>query len=764
MKIKHKIYLYIISIIIIVFVISIGIISNNYRKMSLKDARKLTDSYIRQSSNLAKSKLNHDYGIIKGFENAFSGISNINFKQREKMYHNILRKGLLKNAQYLSIWVSWELSEIDSTWKKPYGRYRTSAIKEYGEIKFYIDTPETTGHSYGSIYYKSKISRKDLLVDPYYYVYNKEKGDSILEASLGVPILEKDKFIGLIGIDVTLDWFDNLTEKIKPFDNSYSFMISNNGMIISHPNKKNIGKFYQEIFKDNDDKYEVLNKINNGEYFSFNSTDTLTNSLVYTSFAPITFGSVSTPWAIALVVPDSIIMEKAYRNFNISLFVGFIGLIILSILIIFISQMITNPLIQTTQILKDMDSGLIDKERKIKIKSKDEIGEMANSVNNLIDTLNNTVNFARRIGKGDLSAEYKALSKNDELGNALLEMRKNLIQAKKIEQERKIERKKYNWRQKGIANIGELLRLYSDDIGDFSQKIINSLTKYMKASQGGLYIIDEKDGKKYIELIASYAYDKKRRLQSIIEIGENLIGRCVQEKETIYITNVPEGYTYITSGLGENTPDSILIVPLIFEHEIYGAVELASFNKYEQFEIEFTKIIGERIASSISNIKRNTNASKLLEQSRRQSIELSRKEKESNEYINKLQQAREKALSKEAESVGVLDAISAFASVIHYDTLGNIIKIDNNNIQFDYLNELEIGKNHKEFDMAYENNPEWYYKFWLDLKNGKTRQRMLRLGYKDEELIKEIYTPIYSKSGEIDKIICIGISVNKINL
>ena len=105
---------------------------------------------------------------------------------------------------------------------------------------------------------------------------------------------------------------------------------------------------------------------------------------------------------------------------------------------------------------------------------------------------------------------------------------------------------------------------------------------------------------------------KQKYIDQKIYKGEGLAGQSWQEKDTIYVTDVPDDYIAITSGLGDANPTSILIVPLIVNDEVYGAIELASFNEFDEFEIEFLEKIAESIASSISSAKINSKTQKLL--------------------------------------------------------------------------------------------------------------------------------------------------------
>src|SRR5690606_38643809 len=127
--------------------------------------------------------------------------------------------------------------------------------------------------------------------------------------------------------------------------------------------------------------------------------------------------------------------------------------------------------------------------------SGDEIGEMAMAVDNLVSGLRSTSAFAENIGNGQYDAEYSPLSEEDVLGNSLLGMRNNL---KKVAEEDK----KRNWATEGMARFGEILRKNNDNIERLSDEIISNIVKYLKANQGGLYIVedDEKEEDAYLKL------------------------------------------------------------------------------------------------------------------------------------------------------------------------------------------------------------------------------------------------------------------------
>ncbi len=326
---------------------------------------------------------------------------------------------------------------------------------------------------------------------------------------------------------------------------------------------------------------------------------------------------------------------SSFRDLGITIVTLGLATIILGLLGAFIlARSITKPLIRVKEVVSNLGKGVLPEDKKQKF-SNDEVGDMAHAVDNLVIGLRSTSTFAESIGKGEYDAKYSPLSEEDVLGNALLEMRDNL---KKVSEEDK----KRNWATEGMATFGDILRRNNDNISKLSDEIISNIIKYLRANQGGLYIIED-DGRDdpYLSLTACYAWDKKKYLEQKIYKGDGLAGQSWLEGDTIYITDVPEDYIQITSGLGEANPTSILIVPLKINDEIFGIIEIASFSEISDFEIEFVEKIGESIASTISSVKINEKTQKLLQESTELTEEMRSQEEEMRQNMEELQATQE---------------------------------------------------------------------------------------------------------------------------
>ena len=77
-------------------------------------------------------------------------------------------------------------------------------------------------------------------------------------------------------------------------------------------------------------------------------------------------------------------------------------------------------------------------------------------------------------------------------------------------------------------------------------------------------------------MLASYAYRERKGVNNRFKLGEGLVGQAALEKERILLTNVPQDYVQISSGLGEAPPTNIVVLPIVFEGQVKAVMELSS--------------------------------------------------------------------------------------------------------------------------------------------------------------------------------------------
>ncbi len=332
--------------------------------------------------------------------------------------------------------------------------------------------------------------------------------------------------------------------------------------------------------------------------------------------------------------------QKAKKHFvNIKMMITWFSVLIVVLLVILAVFLIRNVLYITrylNKIIKKTRQGFLPEIRKVR--RRDEVGQLNNNLQGLVNHLTNLSEFANAIGQNKFDTKFKPASEGDVLGNALLRMRDNLVKAQEEADKRQIENTQRNWASQGIAVFNEVIRDHSNDLEKLTNAVIERLVNYTEANIGGLFIVNEEDeDNKFLELKSFYAFDRHKFLERKVKFGETLVGQCYVENDTIYITEVPDDYIYITSGLGSDKPRSILIVPLQFNEITYGVIELASFKVFEHYKIDFVEKISETIASAISTAKINERTSKLLEESNEKSKRLEQQEIRARENIAKVE-------------------------------------------------------------------------------------------------------------------------------
>ncbi|HEY9004849.1 MAG TPA: GAF domain-containing protein [Ohtaekwangia sp.] len=256
--------------------------------------------------------------------------------------------------------------------------------------------------------------------------------------------------------------------------------------------------------------------------------------------------------------------------------------------------------------------------------------------------------FIESISQGKYGIEWNGLNDENEplnetnLAGRLTNMRDQLKQMKR-EEERRL------WTNEGLTKFSETVRNHQNNLSELSQEVIRFLTRYMQAQQGGLFVIKEDEQKPYLELAACYAFDRRKFIERRIEIGVGMIGQAYLEGQTTMLTKLPQGYTYITSGMGEATPGCLLIVPMKYNDKTEAIIELASLEKFDDHQIQFLEKAGEFVASALQAVRTTDKMQSLLEASQRQAEEMRSTEEEMRQNLEELQATQEEMVRKQKE-------------------------------------------------------------------------------------------------------------------
>jgi PAS domain S-box-containing protein len=330
-----------------------------------------------------------------------------------------------------------------------------------------------------------------------------------------------------------------------------------------------------------------------------------------------------------------------------------------------------------------------------------------------IDQVND---FARQLTQDNLDVDFVFSGENDSLGESLINLRNTLksnsdnnLKLRKEEEER-------NWIAEGSSHFSEILRNYIHEPEQLSFNVIKDLTKYVNAIQGGFYMLEDSDSSsRYFNLVSFFAYDRRKFTDQKIKWGDGLIGTCAMEQKTIHLKSIPESYITVTSGLGEANPDSLLIVPMLYEGQIYGVLEFASFGKFEPNHLALIEQTAESVATTLSAIKTNIKTARLLEESKAQTQSLTSHEEEMRQNMEELQATQEESTRQSHRLIVLEDTLNQNLIRAEFDPEGRLITANNLFYsKFEYSNDHKIeGKQLSEL-ICVENRG-WFKQIWNDL-------------------------------------------------
>jgi putative methionine-R-sulfoxide reductase with GAF domain len=296
-----------------------------------------------------------------------------------------------------------------------------------------------------------------------------------------------------------------------------------------------------------------------------------------------------------------------------------------------------------------------------------EIGSLTQEVNVVLEQLKDATEFVGAIGEGKLDFDYKNL--DDQYAAGKNKLADSLIAMQIKLKDMGMEEQRRQWANEGLTKFVDILRTSSDNIQTLGDKIISALVQYTGSNQGGLYVLNDDDpNNKYLELVSMFAFNTKKFEKQKLRLGEGILGQTFLEKETTLLTEVPDEYIRITSGLGEANPKALVMVPLKVDKDVYGIVELASFKPYVPYEIEFVERLAETIASTLASVKAAQKNKTLIEQFQQQTEMMRAQEEEMRQNMEELQATQEEMARKERDYVNRIRDLEAKAETTNITT------------------------------------------------------------------------------------------------
>jgi PAS domain S-box-containing protein len=445
---------------------------------------------------------------------------------------------------------------------------------------------------------------------------------------------------------------------------------------------------------------------------------------------------------------------------------GVIGLALLSALLYAIVMYLFSRTIDTrlkalTRITEKLVAGIFPGDGSLP--GNDEFTVLSAHLNSFIDSLKNKAEFAAGLAEGNNPDVLTALGPEDSLANSLINLEKSLQSARQEEEKHQKAREERRWTSEGMAKFSDTLRIYNNDTASLAENVIHELVSYLNASAGGIFLVNSQEDEPVLELAACFAFDRKKYLRQEFRFGEGLVGTCAIEKQKIFLTEIPEEYIHISSGLGESKPRCLLLVPLQLEDETLGVIEIASLRIFADFEVDFVENLAGSIASAVSAVQMNMRTARLLEQSQQQARDMAEQEETMRQNMEELQTTQNESARRESEISGILNGIHNSSLVAEFNMQEELISINDKFIQLLQSQRSQVmGKKYGEIIRA-SRHTDSYREFWKEITEGKTITRIDKIAVLtgNEIWLRQTFTPILDKDGNPFKVLNIAADITE---
>lgn len=392
---------------------------------------------------------------------------------------------------------------------------------------------------------------------------------------------------------------------------------------------------------------------------------------------------------LVLSKQQNIILQKTLDNAQQNLVTNIYITLTVSLLIIlltislgyYITSHLRKSVGKSVNLLTQLSRGELPKKASL---SYDEFDEIINSINRLSANMRNASEFALQVGRSNFYTIFKSVGNSDTLGNSLLQMREQLRMV--AEQE-----KRRNWVTEGISQFSEIIRNNSDNLEILSESFLLALIDYVGAVQGGVFLKEvnnQEDTKNTkLNLIAHYAYNQKKYTQKTIIIhgkyADTLVGQAYLEKSKILLKEVPDNYLVVSSGLGEEKPSVLLLMPIKINKEVEGILEISFFDDIDEYKMDFIDRVSQVLASSLVSVRSVETTERLLKEFQYQTQQLREQEDVMRQNMEELSSTQEIMETKQKE-------LETLKQSLEIEVEKRTVALKDSLMRFDLINRASI--------------------------------------------------------------------------
>ncbi len=410
LSLRNKIMLPICLVVTLVLTLTITIIISKMAEVSEQEARKFVIESAARYGATVKAEIEVGLDAARTLAQTFEGMKKSDQVPDRKVLDQILIRVLEGSPRFLTAWTCWEPNALDNRdadfvnteGHDATGRYIPYWTRSSGGFAVEPLTDYTTEGA-GDYYLKPFRTGKEYIFDPYMYSVG---GKDMLITSVCVPIRYNGKVIGVVGIDISMDTFNQMVSKIRPFGTGYSYLLTNSGMIVAHLDPESSGKFIRDLHPDQIGK-DFTDALSQGKPFEYSIS--IDGEDFFAVSLPFTMGRIDFPWSFGVAVPMSKVLETSQGILYAAITIGMISILILVTVVFFIARMVAAPLTKGILFADAIAQG--DLNQTLDIDQKDEIGKLAASLNGMVRRLRDIVGEVKSVADNVASnSEYLARS------------------------------------------------------------------------------------------------------------------------------------------------------------------------------------------------------------------------------------------------------------------------------------------------------------------------------------------------------------------
>ncbi len=261
---------------------------------------------------------------------------------------------------------------------------------------------------------------------------------------------------------------------------------------------------------------------------------------------------------------------------------------------------------------------------------------------NLTTQVRAIAEVATAVTKGDLTRSIQVDARGEvaELKDNINTMIDNL----RLTTDRNTEQ---DWLKTNLAKFTNMLQ-GQRDLTTVGQLLLSELTPLVNAQLGVIYQVTS-DDMPSLQLLSAYADDGLNGHPERLSIGQGLIGQCAADKRRMLISEMPTHAVPIGSALFKAVPRSIVVLPVLFENQVKAVIELASLSEFTALQMMFLEQLTTSIGIVLNSIEATMQTEGLLKQSQQLAGELQAQQRELQQTNDQLEQKAQQLAERNVE-------------------------------------------------------------------------------------------------------------------